>query len=159
MKQAGGIVDTILYITQESDQPVRLWLQNYIESLQVLRTGVIDKIISEIIPDAYVRFERRNRQSTITSFFGKYIGKHQSGMKDDTIVYMYRHLMIVNLMLIFTPKRWAKTVQFIIRKYDKCPWMHIIRILEFFNFQLNTSLQMPVRIRLVYSILDKDLLK
>ena len=133
-------------------------VQHYIAGMKAVDDSILNTVKVEITMKEYRKFWANKREITVTSPFGLHIGHYKSvlGKEESDILDVHRIMLLIPFLYAMVPERWAQTIQILLEKDAGDPWSHRLRIIELFDAQVNSGLQIIFGQRMVRNALKHD---
>jgi hypothetical protein len=137
----GPAVKSILDGTFQIDPSSRLLpeTQRIIEALGKPPLGGTTSFPTLITPEEFKSTSNIVKERTSSSVSGRHVGHYKAAATSDPLSQMHFLMMSLPYIIGFSPKRWRRVVDIMIRKEPGNPKIHRLRIIAFLESDFNQS--------------------
>ncbi len=102
-------------------------------------------------------YSEKKRETTVTSPHGLHVDHYKAALHKPAILNVHRILLLIPFKIGLVPKRWRRTVQTMLEKEPRLPWIHRLQIIELFDTQVNAGFQIFVGRKMMRHAVTNDL--
>ena len=150
----GKFADDILTGDALNQNRYKETLQLYLESFRMNKLSDMNVVKPSLSLDEYREFIKKKREKTATSPFGLHLGHFKAALQKNPVLNVHRIMLLIPFVISRVPIRWRKTVQTMLQKEPKAPWIHRLRIIELFDAQVNAGFQIFIGRRMIRTAVD-----